>query len=85
MKALAASESLAVVETTWGALREGGMVLEEPLDDEDADDFGEFVGGEKEVELSEKGPVFEAQPERQIRGYEVAGREEDNDDVDSVL
>ena len=52
VKALSASENLAVAEKTWLVLREEGAVIEEPVEDEDEGANGE--AGESADGLVEK-------------------------------
>ena len=52
IKALAASENLAVAESSWLALREGGAIVEEEDPEADDEDEGEDDRGKKTPEIN---------------------------------
>ncbi|KAI0090078.1 hypothetical protein BDY19DRAFT_887852 [Irpex rosettiformis] len=91
IKALAASENLAVADSSWLALREAGAIVEEEEEDggEDEELHEKIVsevdgGGENEglglsVSLDEKASLRDHGHGREVRGYDVS---EDDESVD---
>ena len=84
VKAISASENLAVAERTWAILRDEGAVIEEAVDDDD-DPANEKAAGEAHGAVEKVALGLHLDEKVGLHGYDVGAEDGGGGDSESVI